>query len=586
MKKLITLLNLLVLIIIGGSAVEAQETKIQKEFRPISIIDDIDKPEGMAVIGNILYISQYHENGSIIKYDIANKMVLGKVIQGLNYPTGLLAFNDQLIVLEYGTGSMFLVDPKNGQKELMASDFSRPADVILFNDKLLVSDFGRGIIYAVDPNSNNKSVYAAGVSTPAGLAVFNDEVHVVEWGMGRISKIKKDGSKEYLITEGLSSPWGLMVYNNELYVAENGSNEISKVISVKIPIKNNTKMGLEESMNAFQDSMVVWKTTSMNCSGLNHPEAFSVSERGIYVSEWKSKEVSEILLNSPPSGTLLLAGKSKLGNVLTAEPQNIQDEDGLGPFSYRWEIAENPEAKVWEVVEQNKLDYKLKKESLAGKYIRAVLSYTDQKGFKEFVFSNAEIITQPFAPEVALSFYPDKILKPGDTLTLIANLSILDEDAQPDKVEFYSDGLPLISVLAAPYTYRFIVQDSIHSEAYLNQLSIVAKGYDTNGLFGQDEKSVYVTNEDFWEAELQTLLISSEKEINMFPNPAKNVLNLVYQGDDVVKIRLFNMNKMVVLTDIITNQFKALDVSKLTPGTYILEYTIGSETKAAQFIKL
>jgi hypothetical protein len=72
----------------------------------------------------------------------------------------------------------------------------------------------------------------------------------------------------------------------------------------------------------------------------------------------------------------------------------------------------------------------------------------------------------------------------------------------------------------------------------------------------------------------------------MFPNPAKNVLNLVYQGDDVVKIRLFNMNKMVVLTDIITNQFKALDVSKLTPGTYILEYTIGSETKAAQFIKL
>ena len=43
--------KMLLFVLMGSSAVLAQETKIQKEFRPVVIIDDIDKPEGMAVIG-------------------------------------------------------------------------------------------------------------------------------------------------------------------------------------------------------------------------------------------------------------------------------------------------------------------------------------------------------------------------------------------------------------------------------------------------------------------------------------------------------------------------------------------------------
>ena len=77
----------------------AQEMKTPKEFRSVAIMHNIDKPEGISVIGNILYVSQYNSNGSIIKYDIAKKVVLGKVVEGLKYPAGLLAFKDQLIVL-------------------------------------------------------------------------------------------------------------------------------------------------------------------------------------------------------------------------------------------------------------------------------------------------------------------------------------------------------------------------------------------------------------------------------------------------------------------------------------------------------
>jgi hypothetical protein len=586
MKQIFTLFNILFFLLIGSSAVMAQDHKSPKEFRPISIVQDIDQPEGMAVIGNELYISQYHKNGSILKYDIANQMVLGKVIEGLNYPSGMLALNNRLIVLEYGTGNLLLVHPKTGQKELMASGFSRPAAVILFKDQLLVSDFGTGIIYKVDPNTYQKSVFASGLASPAGLAVLKDEIFVVEWGMSRISNIKADGTKEILATEGLSSPWGLMVYDNELYVAENTSNEISKIKEVKIPIQNSKAEELKNAMNSAQDSISVWKVISMNCTELQHPEAFSVSERGIYVSEWKSKEVSEIRLNSPPTGELVLDGKAKIGKIVNSTPQNIEDEDGLGPFSYRWQIAESPEAEIWTSLDGDKMEYKLNKGSLVGQYIRAVLNYTDQKGFEEQVFSEAKLIIKTLAPIVTLELIPDNILVPGDTVTLIATLTILDEDATPTKVEFSSEGLPLISIENPPYRYRFVVQDNKTTTGYIEQLSIVAKGYDSNGLFGTDEKSVYVTNEKYWESELLSLLNAPDEDISIFPNPANDILNIVHKSKESFKVKLINLNKQIVLTTTVTNGTKTLDVSKLTPGIYVIEYTIGTETKAQKIIIL
>ncbi|MEZ5003512.1 MAG: T9SS type A sorting domain-containing protein [Chitinophagales bacterium] len=586
MHRIFTVLLLLTMVLMGSSGVAAQESKVQKEFRPVSIINDIDKPEGMAAIGNMLYIAQYHQNGSIVQYDIAQKRVIGKISEGLNYPSGLLSYKDKLIVLEFGTGSMYSVDPENGQKVLIATGFSRPADVVLFKDNLLVSDYGKGTIYAVNPDTNEKSVFATGLSSPAGLAIHQDLLHVVEWGMGRISKINEDGKKVPLVTEGLSTPWGLMVYENELYVAENGSNQISKIKEVKIPIANSKAVGAENATNVIQDSISVWKVISMDCVGLDHPEAFCVSDRGLYVSEWKSKEVSEIRLNSPPSGELLLVGKSKIGNILTAEPQDIQDEDGLGPFSYRWQIADFPESKVWEYLDGDKIEYKLKKGSLVGKFIRAELSYTDQKGFQEFVFSDVKEIIKTLAPMVTLSFYPENIYLPGDTVTIIAELRVLDEDAHPNKVEFFSDNVPLITVSSAPYTYRFVVQDNKTTKEYVDQISIIAKGYDSNNLFGKDEKTIYVTNEEVWKNELSALLNTSDVEMNIFPNPAEDIINLAHKEKQTIKAQLINLNKEVVLSIEINNGFKALDISKLPPGIYILEYTIGNETKAEKIIKL
>lgn len=586
MKRVSTIFNILVSLFIGVTALQAQEGKIRKEFRPVAIAHGIDKPEGLAVIGNDLYISRFHASGSIIKFDLATKTPSGNVAEGLNYPSGLLAFQDKLIVLEYGTGSLFLVDPKSGQKELVATGFSRPVDVVLFNDQLYVSDFGRGAVYQVNPETWQTSEFATGLAAPAGLAVFKDQLHVAEWSMGRISRILKDGSREVLVSGDLSSPWGLMAYGNELYVAETGSNEISRITAVKVPVRNRLETASEQGGDVFKDSVTVYKVAAVGNSGLDHPEAFCVSERGIYVSEWKSKEVSEIRLNSPPAGELALTGKPKLGYMVKAEPQNIRDDDGLGPFAYRWQIADRPAAEQWTYLEGRKDEYKPKRENLVGRYLRAELSYTDQGGYEEYVFSDAVLITEPFAPEVVLSFLPESILQPGDTVTLVAEIQVLDEDAAPDKVEFTVNGQPLMTLAGPPYRYRFVVQDTKTEDGYIDPFSITARGFDTHGLYGEDQGTVYVTNEEIWKGELQSLFLSSQAGLRLFPNPAKDILNVVHNLEGPVRVRLIDMNNIVVKDAVVNQGTRTFDVSRLTPGTYIVEYTTGGETRAEIIIKL
>lgn len=586
MNKKFTRLLILLLIHLVSIKIVAQDSKKNKVFKPVEIIKNIDKPEGMAVIGDMLYISQYHQNGSIIKYDISRKLVSGKVTDGLNYPTGLIAIDDKLYVLEYGTGSLLSVNPENNKKELITTGFSRPADLILFDDNLLVSDFGRGTIYAVNLKTFEKSVFASGLANPAGMAVLKGQVHVVEWAMGRISKINNNGEKEILVSEGLSSPWGLMVYENELYVAENGSNQISKILEIKIPIGDVRNSKNDKENSSFQDSISVWKAVSMNCEGLSHPEAFSVSDRGIYVSEWNSKEVSEIILNSPPSGTLLLSGKSKLGNTLTAEPQNIQDEDGLGSFSYRWQIADFPDSEKWVYMDGKKNEHKLKNESFVGKFIRAELSYIDQRGFNEYIFSNAKEILRTYPPVVSLTLYPDKIFLPGDTVTLIANVNVYDEDAKHDKVEFFSNDVLLMTLNSEPYSYSFVIQDNQTANGYIDQLSISAKGYDTNGAFGKDEMKIYITDNELYEAELNELLNIQDDEIRIFPNPTDNIVNIIKKNEQLMNVQLINMNKVVVMSALVSSNIYSLDVSKIPAGMYILQYNVGNETRAEKIIKL
>lgn len=585
MKSIYKCVIILAFVLSGVSYSMAQDG-VKKEFRFESIIEEIDKPDGMTVLGNYLYVSRYSKDGSIVKYDLANKNVVGTVADGLQYPTGLLTFEDKILVLEYGTGSLYAVYPDENRKEILLSGFSRPADIIQYGENLLISDFGRGTIYEVNPKTLVKTIFAKGLSSPAGMAIFEDKVHVVEWGMGRITAIDSNGEQSAIVSEQLSSPWGLMVYQNELFVAENGSNQISRVFKKKIPVENSSPKNSFDENSFAKDSVTVWSVASMKCGALKHPEAFCVSDRGIFVSEWKNKKVSQIRLNSPPTGLLAIEGKPKIGQVLEAQPINIKDEDGLGSFTFGWEVAEHPDAAIWTSIREDKSEHKLKKRNLEGKYIRATISYIDEKGFNEYVVSEAVRIVRTPAPLVTLSFSPESIFQPGDTITLTAEVNVLDEDAKQDKVDFYADGIHLVSLEEAPYSYKFVVSKDVATKEYIDQFSIVAKGYDSNGAYGEDETTLYVTNDTKWKDELGFLFNSEKNAVNIFPNPAKEIVNVVGSDDSAFKVRLLNVKNQVVYISSFETGLKTINVAKLPAGTYILEYTIGNETKAEKIIKL
>jgi hypothetical protein len=116
-------------------------------------------------------------------------------------------------------------------------------------------------------------------------------------------------------------------------------------------------------------------------------------------------------------------------------------------------------------------------------------------------------------------------------------------------------------------------------------MSISVKGYDSNGLFGEDERTVFVTNDKDLESNLSSLINSSDQAISIYPNPVESILNIVHKYDEPITVRIIDLNGRTMLSTIMTNGFKALDVSKLLPGAYIVEYTVGNETRAQKIIK-
>lgn len=586
MKRIIVAINILLLVWGSKTSVQAQTTDTERQFRPEVIVEGIDRPEGMAVIDDVLYISHYHADGGIYAYDLATQVLTGKVADGLHYPSGLLALNGQLVVLEYGSGSIYIIDPKTGRKDNVATGFSRPADIVSFGEFLFVSDFATGTIYRLDPETFSHTVYASGLAGPAGLAILEDKLHVVEWSMGRVSRIHEDGRKQVLVAEDLSSPWGLMVYENELYVSETGSDQLSRIAPVTVPVADHNPSGPAELGASSKEEVIVWKVFSMRCKGLDHPEALYADDRGIYVSEWQSHEVSKIHLNSPPSGAIAITGKTKIGQSVAAEPQEIEDEDGLGPFTYSWQWANHYDPEHWEDLDMTKQRFKLKKRELAGIFIRATLSYTDGAGYEESIHSEPRLVTKPLAPMVRLSIEPEELYEPGDTVTLTAELTVMDEDAHADRVELIQHGQLLLSLENSPYQYRFVVQDKETDNDFIDPFTILARGYDSNGSFGEDRRTLYVANEGLVEDEWNEVFRTSGRDMLLFPNPVMNTLNILHRNAERVRIRLIDAQSSVVVSTELVQGTGSLDLSELAAGTYIVEYTVDGVSRAERIVKI
>ena len=77
----------------------------------------------------------------------------------------------------------------------------------------------------------------------------------------------------------------------------------------------------------------------------------------------------------------------------------------------------------------------------------------------------------------------------------------------------------------------------------------------------------------------------TENYFKLYPNPAKDMLNISFNGTENRTVRIFNMNGECVYTSLNEYTQKQIDISSLTSGMYILKVYSATEVNAQVFCK-
>jgi len=59
--------------------------------------------------------------------------------------------------------------------------------------------------------------------------------------------------------------------------------------------------------------------------------------------------------------------------------------------------------------------------------------------------------------------------------------------------------------------------------------------------------------------------------VELYPNPASNVLNIVSYNVEIEKINIYNLNGQLVLNKDVNNNQKTINISSLESGIYIVD---------------
>ncbi|MGF1569518.1 MAG: choice-of-anchor L domain-containing protein [Nodosilinea sp.] len=141
-------------------------------------------------------------------------------------------------------------------------------------------------------------------------------------------------------------------------------------------------------------------------------------------------------VNDAPSGGVTLSGTPTQGEILTANTTTLADEDGLGALIYRWESSATGTS-GWTLIDGATASTFTLTQAQVGRFLRVVVSYTDQRGTAENVTSavtTAAIANVNESPTGGVAI--DGTATQGQTLT--ANTATLAD----------VDGL-------GPFTYRW-----------------------------------------------------------------------------------------------------------------------------------
>ena len=124
-------------------------------------------------------------------------------------------------------------DPDGDRVVARVEGFNEAVDALAYGDDILVSEYGSGSVLRLDPDApDSRTAVASGIAEPAGLAVHGGDVYLADRS-GTVLQILDDGetlSPPRPVAIGLSAPEGIAAADDgSLYVVEVEGGRVTRV---------------------------------------------------------------------------------------------------------------------------------------------------------------------------------------------------------------------------------------------------------------------------------------------------------------------------------------------------------------------
>lgn len=209
--------------------------RVTSDGKVKTMVKSLNRPDGLLLANNRLYITEEIKNGRIIEFDLdANSQ---RTLVYMRYPEGIARYTDgTLLIAEDIVGGNIIKLATDGTQKILVKNLNRPEGLCLDDaGALFIAETGTGRVLKYFQNT--LSVVVEGITEPDQLVCAKDGAIWIseDANPGRVFRFYK--KKLYIIAENLKSPQGMVIgKDNIVYIAEQSGDRILK-LTLKKPIQ-------------------------------------------------------------------------------------------------------------------------------------------------------------------------------------------------------------------------------------------------------------------------------------------------------------------------------------------------------------
>jgi sugar lactone lactonase YvrE len=193
----------------GGALRELDPSTGASVHTVAAMVTDVGQVTSVHPHGDYLVLSGANLGGStmVTVWDPDADAVVARV-EGFEEAVDALAYGGDLIVTEYGTGSVLRFHPDSpDDRAAIASGLAEPAGLALHGGDLYVTDRSGAVLQVLDDGETVEPArtVASGLAGPEGIAADDDGVlYVVEVEAGRVTRIDPRSGAAMPVVDGLA----------------------------------------------------------------------------------------------------------------------------------------------------------------------------------------------------------------------------------------------------------------------------------------------------------------------------------------------------------------------------------------------